>query len=120
MTEMEGFRTKTEEVSRLLDELAQMRELLREISGKLSRLEMRAKRAFPHVAAQRQALKAAAHEGRNGPPQITPDDALRVYDRVVERARSGAHREATELLEGLSLPDLLVLHKEVGLTLGSK
>ena len=115
MTSTGGFRTTEEEVSRMLDELAVLRELLREISGRLSRLEMRAKRAFPAVVVTRKETKRA-NNGRNLLPQITAAEALQIYDHVVEEARAGEHKKATDLLEQLPLPDLLLLHKEVGLT----
>ena len=91
--------------------------MLREVSTKLSKLETRAKRAFPSVAATKP-IRRKAQQGERELPQITSDDAMRIYDRVVEKAGSGAHEEAMALLGEMALADLLVLHKEVGLPRG--
>jgi hypothetical protein len=117
MSEQPTFRTPDDEVIRLLDEISAMREVLREVSSKLSRLEMRAKRAFP-VAAQAHKEKAKARKAADSHATIGPEEALRQYDRMVESARSGSYHEAAELLDQMPLPDLTLLHKEIGLSLG--
>ena len=111
-----GFRTPEQEVSRLLDELASVREQMRGIAGTLARLELRAKRAFPNVASDR---RLRASKGRlSTEATLTPEKALELYDSAVREVKSGSQDKALDLVRNLALPDLLVLHKELGLSLG--
>jgi hypothetical protein len=67
MNEKHTFRSKEEEVSSLLEELAALRELMRDIAKKLTNIETRTKRAFPGVATKR-----AARRGKRMATQIRP------------------------------------------------
>jgi hypothetical protein len=116
MNEKHTFRSKEEEVSNLLEELAALRELIRDIAKKLTNIEARTKRAFPSAAAKRVARRGEANADPN--PTLSAQDALTLYDQVVELAKLGAHDEATDRLARQSLPNLVVLSKELGLTLG--
>jgi hypothetical protein len=116
MNETRAFRSKEEEVSSLLQELATLRELIREIARKLTNIEARTKRAFPSIATRRAAGRAQAKA--NVTPTISAPDALALYDQVVELAKSGAHDQAMDRLAQQSIPDLVVLSKELGLPIG--
>jgi hypothetical protein len=116
MNEKHTFRSKEEEVSSLLEELAALRELMRDIAKKLTNIETRTKRAFPGVATKRAARRGEANGDPN--PTLSAQDALALYDQVVQLAKSGAHEEATDRVAQQSLPDLVVLLKELGLPLG--
>jgi hypothetical protein len=89
---------------------------MREISRKLSNLELRAKRAFPNAA--RRVELAKPRSNISEPPTLSAEAALQRYDQIVERARLGAHGEANELLNQMNLPDLHLMFKELGLSLG--
>lgn len=116
MSEPESFRSRDEEVSRLLAEIISLREIMREISRKLSNLELRAKRAFPNAVVKVQSPKPKSSISE--PPTLSAQAALQRYDQVVERVRLGAHGEANELLNQMNLPDLHLMFKELGLSLG--
>jgi hypothetical protein len=116
MNEKHTFRSKEEEVSNLLEELAALRELIREIAKKLTNIEARTKRAFPSAATKTVARRGEANA--DPIPAFSSQDALALYDQVVELAKSGAHDEATDRLAQQSLPNLVVLSKELGLPLG--
>lgn len=110
------FRTPEQEVSRLLDELAGLRDQLRGIGATLGRLELRIKRAFPNVAAERQS-RGANDRGKTE-PSLTPEKALQLYDDAVKQAKLGSQDRALAEVQKLALPDLAVLHRELGLSLG--
>src|SRR5690242_4685535 len=60
--EMSGdseFRTPEQEVLKLLEECAELRRILKAISGQIGRMESRVKRAFPAAAAQVRERRAA-------------------------------------------------------------
>jgi hypothetical protein len=114
MNETRTFRSKEEEVSSLLQELATLRELIRDIAKKLTNIEARTKRAFPSIATKRVAGRAQA----NVTASLSATDALALYDQVVELAKTGVHDQATDRLAQQSIPDLVVLSKELGLPTG--
>lgn len=117
MSDQPSFRTPDAEVIRLLEELSAMRDLLREISGKLTRLQTRAKRAFP-VAADTHARKVRVRKEDADTATINAGEALKHYDRIVEVARVESYERAATLLEEMSLPDLVLIQREVGLSSG--
>jgi hypothetical protein len=108
------FRTPEQEVLKLLEECAELRRTLKSISAQIGRMESRVKRAFPGAATQVRERKAAT--GTLGKSNLTPEQALAEYDRVVRLAASGASEEAERILEAKSAPDLLVIAKELGVT----
>jgi hypothetical protein len=108
------FRTAEQEVFKLLEECAELRRTLKAISAQIGRMESRVKRAFPAVAAQVRVRKASA--ANSGNANLTPEQALAEFDRVVGLAASGANEEAERILEAKSAPDLLVIAKELGVT----
>jgi hypothetical protein len=72
MNEKHTFRSKEEEVSNLLEELAALRELMRDIAKKLTNIEARTKRAFPSAATKRVARRGEANADPN-PTLLTQD-----------------------------------------------
>src|SRR6185437_330511 len=84
-----NFRTETEEVVKLLDEYRELKAVLREISGRLSRIEIRLKKVFP-VSAARSDEKARLFRKAGGDmsPALTPQQAQELFDEAVRLARS--------------------------------
>jgi hypothetical protein len=108
------FRTPEQEVLKLLEECAELRRTLKSISAQIGRMESRVKRAFPATAAR--ARDRRASDANSGKANLTPEQALAEFDRVVGLAASGASDEAERILEAKSAPDLLAIAKELGVT----
>jgi len=113
------FRTPEEEIRELTKEIYEIKEMLREISGKLVRIEARAKRAFPTV------LPRLQSQGNRGgiprlstSPTISSQEALKMYDDFVKLAKEGNKEEVQHRIETMGLPDLMVLYRELGIPLG--
>jgi len=115
------FNTPTEEVSRLVAEVRETKELLRELSGKLSRIETRLKRAFP-IAFVRNANGTAREkkDSRQGVPTLTGDAAIALYRSLVDLAKMDQIEEVRNRLTALSLPDLSLMRRELGASLGKR
>jgi hypothetical protein len=112
------FRTTEEEVKELVKELRELKDILREISGKVAQVEARAKRAFPAMF-PKTPPGAKSHAPRlTDPPTISPQDALKLYDDLVMLAKQGDKEEVQRRLENMSLPDLFLLSRELGVSLG--
>jgi len=119
MNQGDVFSTPEEAVRQLAAELRELRELLREVSAKLSRIETRAKRTFPSAfpPAQKRALSEGSPPGVET-PSISPDEALRIYDEVVVMARNAKREEAERRLASMAVADLVLVVKEIGLSIG--
>jgi hypothetical protein len=108
------FRTPEQEVIKLLEECAELRQTLKAISAQMSRMETRVKLAFPAVAKQLQERKVRATHSAKA--SITPEQALAEFDRVVRLVASGASQEAEKVIEEKSAPDLFIIAKELGVS----
>lgn len=114
------FNTPTEEVDRLVMELRETKDALRELSGKLTRIETRLKRVFPRAFPARQmGTKQKAASGQE-PPTLTPESAIALYGELVELATKGQIEEVQRRLSSANLSDLSFLRRELGAPLGKK
>jgi len=121
MSDEDIFNTPEQEVVMMAKELAEIREILRELSRKLSRIEARANRAFPcaitkHATTSKERKKSEI----SSIPTMTPEQAMRLYDDVVDRAKEGNPAKARQLLDVLELADLNLLRSELGVSLGKR
>ncbi len=120
MTERDPFNSPSEEVARLVSELGAVKKLVHEVSQQLGRIETRLKRAFPaafpSVSAKAKASGAQARQA----PTISPEEALGTYEELVRRARTGGREEVQAKLSSMTLSDLDLMRRELGVPLGSK
>jgi len=115
------FNTPSEEVSRLVKELTETKEALRELSGKLARIETRLSRVFPAAFAKAASNPKKEKVGKTSEPTtLTDTSAKDLYERLVEDARNNRFDEVHQRLSSLSVPDLSFLRRELGASLGKK
>jgi hypothetical protein len=119
VSERDPFNTPKEEIDRLVSELGGVKDLVREVSAQLGRIETRMKRAFPSAFAAT-AFKQARGASVRQEPGMSAEEALRVYEELVDRARAGARPEVQARLSGMAAPDLDLIRRELGIPLGSK
>jgi hypothetical protein len=110
-----NFRTETEEVVKLLDEYRELKSLLREISGRLSRIEIRLKKVFPLSAARSDEKARHTRKGSDAGPMLTPQQAEEVFDEAVRLARNNPE-EAEAFLSNKHSSELLAVAKELGIS----
>lgn len=118
MTSRDPFNTSTEEVKRLADELREVREVVREVSQRLARMETRAKRAFP-TSFPKEAERAKS-EVNQSHTTLSSDEALQMYESFVEQVKIGDPSGVQSRLESMSRADLMRLRQEVGVSLRAK
>lgn len=111
------FRTPEEEVKELARELRELKEVLREILNKATQIEARARRTFPAAFPKAPESRPPALK-LTDPPTISPQEALRLYDDLVLMAKHGNKEEVQRRLETMGLPDLALLARELGVSLG--
>lgn len=121
------FRTPEEELKELVKELCELKDVLREISNKVkqisskvTQIESRSKRAFPSEFPKPTTESNPVPRKKTDPPTISPKEALELYDSLVDTAKKGEKGkvEVRDRLEKIDLPNLLLLSKELGVSLG--
>lgn len=112
------FRTPEEEVKELVKELRELKDVLREISSKVTHIETRAKRAFPAAFPKAPPGPRPPVPKITDPPTISQQEALKLYDDLVVLAKQGDKGEVQHRLEKMGLPDLSLLSRELGVSLG--
>lgn len=115
------FRTPTEELRHLLEQIAEVKTTLRDVAGRLAQIEQHVKRAFrlpPRVASP-----ASVPRGPRTPlppPTLSPSEALRLFDELPplmeHEGRDGIERR----LKDLDVPDLRLMVHELGAPLPGK
>lgn len=111
------FRSSEEEVTQLLKELGALKESVRELSAQLSRIERRVQRSFPAAAVamkKRNAEQKASDATLES--SLTREQALSIYDSVVQMSAEGNADAARLQLEAMSLPDIFFIARELGVT----
>jgi hypothetical protein len=112
------FRTPEEEVKELVKELRELKDVLRQISSKVAHIEARAKRAFPAAFPKASPGPRPPAPKISDPPTISQKEALKLYDDLVVLAKQGDKGEVQDRLEKMALPDLSLLSRELGVSLG--
>jgi hypothetical protein len=109
--------------TKIVQELKQTKELMRDISSKMNQIERHVKRAFLPLQATKRDVgdKAGGKTARIvEKPTITEEEALAIFDELKSLSLSERGNEALERLEKMIVPDLRMIAHEVGLTFASK
>lgn len=115
------FNTPADEVNRLIVELRETKEALRDLSGKLTRIETRLKRVFPQAFAKRSDKRSKEKPiVGNEAATLTVETAMALYEELVQHARNDRFEEVRQKLSSLSIPDLSFLRRELGASLGKR
>jgi superfamily I DNA/RNA helicase len=118
-----GFRDKHQELEHLVQELKETKDLMKDISSKMTQIERHVKRAFLPVQANKRDLKGKA-DGRTAriveKPTINAEQALAIFDELKSLSLSERGNEALKRLEKMIVPDLRMIAHEVGLAFASK
>jgi hypothetical protein len=121
MDEKDIFNTPQEEAEHLAGELGEIKNVLRELLRKVARIETRAERAFPSAFRKTGYNLQKSHKvSSTGPPTMSADEVMRVFEEVIALAKAGNTDQARRRLEAMNPPDLNLLRTELGASLGKK
>lgn len=113
------FNSPREEADRLASELRDVKEVLKEIASRMSRIETRVKRAFPDSV--KRAKTASGDNGKNvNSHGMSASEALSLYDGLVNEARNGSMDEVRFRLDSMAMQDLMNLRQQIGVSLQSR
>lgn len=112
---------KDEETVQLVDEISEIKEILREVSRKLTRIEAKVKRGVTAAASKTSELpNSQAAADVNKPANLSADNILQVYEELRLKAKNGKEQEVREKLLTLSATDLNLMCCELGMPPTSK
>lgn len=120
MTDDDIFRSKEEELQRLVREIAEIKASIKEILTAVGRIEHHVKRSF-ELPAKAEGIKLNAPAKRKGKqtkeePSISPQQALGIFDELSVLWDRERPQAVEARLEGMSMPDLKLIAHELGVT----
>jgi hypothetical protein len=112
---------KNEETVQLVDEIGELKEILREVSRKLTRIETKVKRAGIATASKTSELSnSQASSDVDKPVDLSAENVLQVYEELRLKAKNGNEQEVTQKLLAMSATDLNLMCCELGMPPTSK
>ena len=112
---------KDEETVQLVDEIGELKEILREVSRKLTRIETKVKRAGIAAASKTSELSnSQATADVQKPVNLSAENVLEVYEELRLKAKNGKEQEVREKLLAMSATDLNLMCCELGMPPSSK
>lgn len=102
----------------LVDEIGELKEILREVSKKLTRIEAQVKRGGLSAGSKTSELPAVADVEK--PANLSTENVLEVYEELRLQAKKGHELEVRQKLSAMSATDLNLMCCELGMPPTSK
>jgi len=123
MGDEETFRTPPQELEALRKEITEVKAVLRELAARLGQIERHAKRAFGVPAAKTKgalAQSALQRTPAEDKPTIEASEVMPLFDELTQVWRAHGADRVSSRLEGMPIPDLKLVARELGVTFSSK
>ena len=102
----------------LVDEIGELKEILREVSKKLTRIETQVKRGV--LSAGSKTSEAPTITNVSKPANLSPENVLEAYEELRLQAKNGNEEEVRQKLSAMSATDLNLMCCELGMPPSSK
>ncbi|MEO6861518.1 MAG: hypothetical protein ABI180_08280 [Microcoleus sp.] len=102
----------------LVDEIGELKEILREVSKKLTRIEAQVKRGGLSAGSKTAQLPTVADVEKSA--NLSTDNVLEVYEELRLQAKKGHELEVRQKLSAMSATDLNLMCCELGMPPSSK
>ena len=106
------------ETGEVLDEIGELKAILREVSKKLTRIETKVKRGGLSAGSKISELPAVADVEK--PANLSAENVLEVYEELRLQAKKGDELEVRQKLSAMSATDLNLMCCELGMPPSSK
>ncbi|MCU0542422.1 MAG: hypothetical protein MUE44_09545 [Oscillatoriaceae cyanobacterium Prado104] len=110
--------TDGEESVQLIDEIGELKEILREVSKKLTRIETRVKREA--IAAASKSVESPSAVSAKKAVDLSAEEVLQIYEDLRLKAKSGDEEYVRKKLLSMSATDLNLMCCELGMPPSSK
>lgn len=118
MSKKEILAASEQESGGLVEEIGELKEILRDVSRKLTRLETQVKRGVISAGSKTSDIPLGADV--NKPANLSPANVLEVYEELRLQAKNGNEEEVRQKLLAMSATDLNLMCCELGMPPSSK
>ena len=118
MSKKEILAASEQESGGLVEEIGELKEILREVSRKLTRLETQVKRGVLSAGSKTSDIPTGADV--NKPANLSAANVLEVYEELRLQAKNGNEEEVRKKLLAMSATDLNLMCCELGMPPSSK
>ena len=118
MTKKEILAASEQESGALVEEIGELKEILREVSRKLTRLETQVKRGVLSAGSKTSDIPTGGDV--NKPANLSAANVLEVYEELRLQAKNGNEEEVRQKLLAMSATDLNLMCCELGMPPSSK
>ena len=118
MSKKEILAASEQESGGLVEEIGELKEILREVSKKLTRLETQVKRGLLSAGSKTSDIPTGADV--NKPANLSAANVLEVYEELRLQAKNGNEEEVRKKLLAMSASDLNLMCCELGMPPSSK
>jgi hypothetical protein len=107
------------ETSQLVDEISELKEILREVSRKLTRIETKVKRggtsATSKVSVSTEKTVSQPNETTDKPVSLSAEEVIQIYEQLRLKAKNGNEEEVRKKLLSMTATDLSLVCLELGM-----
>ena len=117
------LRNRDEELAHLGRQMADIREALREIAGRVNQIERHVKRSFGVSRLPGQATKKGpkrSADGASEQPAMSAEEAMTAFDGLVRTWKEQSPEQVETRLQEMETADLKIMVRELGLSFASK
>jgi hypothetical protein len=118
MSKKEILAASEQESGGLVEEIGELKEILRDVSRKLTRLETQVKRGVLSAGSKTSDIPTGADV--NKPANLSAANVLEVYEELRLQAKNGNEEEVRKKLLAMSATDLNLMCCELGMPPSSK
>ena len=118
MSKKEILAASEQESGGLVEQIGELKEILRDVSRKLTRLETQVKRGVLSAGSKTSDLPTGADV--NKPANLSAANVLEVYEELRLQAKNGNEEEVRQKLLAMSATDLNLMCCELGMPPSSK
>jgi len=118
MSKKEILTASEQESGGLVEQIGELKEILRDVSRKLTRLETQVKRGVLSAGSKKSDIPTGADV--NKPANLSAANVLEVYEELRLQAKNGNEEEVRKKLLAMSATDLNLMCCELGMPPSSK
>jgi|GEM_PF-975096 CRISPR/Cas system CSM-associated protein Csm2 small subunit len=105
-----------DETSQLVDEISELKEILREVSKKLTRIETKVRRgAIPATPKVSESTVSQPDETTDKPTNLSAEQVIQIYEQLRLKAKNGKEEEVRKKLLSMTATDLSLICLELGM-----
>jgi len=105
-----------DETSQLVDEISELKEILREVSKKLTRIETKVRRgAIPATPKISESTVSQPDETTDKPTNLSAEQVIQIYEQLRLKAKNGKEEEVRKKLLSMTATDLSLICLELGM-----